>query len=514
MDIVALRSAPIKKLPFDLLHEIFWQAHMDIFDPTRLDNLIFGIPYVEQFFPDGRPDGVPAWTLSQVCRTWRELVINSPRLWAHVAFLLPAERVHWTIRPVPHQDVSDQKHNKSYVGSNILFRQSLQLERSKDHSLNIILVLHQPFSHDHFNEITCLHPLLQSFPRCTHLYLSLNPRRYENDYGIEEFDNLTTLSPHFSDLLNLHHLSFFCDHEAKDAGSMKRLPALRSLATYLHMTDSSGFLPTESWAHGKLESFRLPAHAVDDEYIPSLSSSYNIISYCVANMAALTRLSLVSYGNTEMPNEVTELSQLQHLVVKVYLNMPEEEGGPALPPLRVSGILGCLAAPRLEDLEVLVKVLDRYPLEPDVVEEVGDDKVLESIVGLCKRSECSLESLRLTILSEPEETPDFESLHKVCPSLKDLELEWPSQEVTLITILRDFPQTAFKHLRSLMLTPNVLNGSGVGRIVRKVKKVRPSLKVKEKKEVKECTTEGDLAAAYPQLYDPNFAASDISDYSD
>jgi hypothetical protein len=88
-EIVPRKSAPIKKLPFGLLHEIFWQVHMDIFDPTRLDDLMFGIPIVEQFFPDGRPDGVLAWTLSQVCRTWRELVINSPRLWADVAFLLP-----------------------------------------------------------------------------------------------------------------------------------------------------------------------------------------------------------------------------------------------------------------------------------------------------------------------------------------------------------------------------------------------------------------------------------------
>ena len=76
MEIVALRSAPIKCLPFELLHEIFWQVHMDIFDLTRLDNLIFGLPIVERFFPDGWPDPVPAWTLSQVCRTWRELVIK------------------------------------------------------------------------------------------------------------------------------------------------------------------------------------------------------------------------------------------------------------------------------------------------------------------------------------------------------------------------------------------------------------------------------------------------------
>ncbi|KAK0474473.1 hypothetical protein EDD18DRAFT_239731 [Armillaria luteobubalina] len=70
-------SSPVRRLPLDILRSITLQT---ILSPSEIMS--------SPFSPDSLDTRRCPWTLSQVCRSWRSTIVNSPELWSSISLYM------------------------------------------------------------------------------------------------------------------------------------------------------------------------------------------------------------------------------------------------------------------------------------------------------------------------------------------------------------------------------------------------------------------------------------------
>ncbi|KAJ8090594.1 hypothetical protein PM082_018151 [Marasmius tenuissimus] len=211
-----------------------------------------------------RPTKHP-WVLSQVCRSWRSLTLNTPSLWSFVSFTIPS---------------NDEGEQPPAVSPPQYRRLQLQLRRSASTPLDITVEVPDPNSSsiERFLSLLCYNS-----PRWRHLSIELHGDRF--------LPWMSPITGHLQTSQSLH-VKLICTIRTDDFDCFEFAPQLRSITISADRRISAAVLPFRKL---KLPHEQITHHYQQDMELKGISNQILIRILTLSHIGLGLLVNLTSY---------------------------------------------------------------------------------------------------------------------------------------------------------------------------------------------------------------------------